>query len=100
MTGFLAAAVATIQVQGGSSGALGALLMTWALSLPVALFLHAVLPLPPPQGPHPYGLHPNWDKDRAQAGRWHPLCALLHVRPVFTSLMLVVCATKSSLLLC
>lgn len=69
MTGFLAAAVAMIQVKGGSSGALGGLLMTWALSLPVALFLHAVLPMPNPQGPHPYGLHPNWDKERAQAGR-------------------------------
>lgn len=54
MTAFLAGAVGMIQVR----GALGALLITWALSLPVALFLHAVLPLPSPLGPHPYGLHP------------------------------------------
>ena len=81
MTAFLAAAVAMIQVKGGSSGALGALLMTWALSLPVALFLHAVLPLPPPQGPHPYGLHPNWDKERAQAGRQAHCCSIFGFKP-------------------
>lgn len=70
MTACLALAVALVQVRGGaSSAALAGLLMAWAASLPVALFLQALMPLPPPAGPHPYGLHPNWDQEQAQASR-------------------------------
>ena len=64
----LAAAVVIIQMGGGGSGLLAFLVMAWASLLPLGLFLQAVLPLPPPQGPLPYGgLTPNFQHERAQA---------------------------------
>ncbi len=66
----LAAAVVMIQMGGGGSGLLAFLVMAWASLLPLGLFLQAVLPLPPPQGPLPYGgLTPNFQHERAQAYR-------------------------------
>ena len=73
-TGSLGLAVALIQVGGGQAGGAGSLLflvMAWALLLPVGLLLQAVLPLPPPEGPLPYGgLTPHFNKERSEAYRF------------------------------
>ena len=69
-TGSLALAVALIQVGSRGTGALLFLVMAWASLLPVGLLLQAVLPLPPPQGPLPYGgLTPHFAQERSDAYR-------------------------------
>ena len=66
----LAVAVALIQLGGGGSNSLASLVLLWASSLPLGLLLQAILPLPPPQGPLPYGgLTPNYQLERAAAYR-------------------------------
>ncbi|KAA6419880.1 MAG: hypothetical protein FRX49_10243, partial [Trebouxia sp. A1-2] len=66
----LAAAVGMIQMGGGGSGLLAFLVMAWASLLPLGLFFQAVLPLPLPQGPLPYGgLTPSFEHERAEAYR-------------------------------
>ena len=66
----LAVAVAIIQVGGGRSGLLPMLVTAWALLLPLGLLLQAVLPLPPPHGPLPYGgLTPHFQRERAESYR-------------------------------
>lgn len=71
-TGSLALAVALIQVGGGGqAGSLLFLVLAWAFLLPVGLLLQAVLPLPPPQGPLPYGgLTPHFNQERSDAFRY------------------------------
>ena len=51
-------------------GGLFFLVMAWASLLPVGLLLQALLPLPPPQGPLPYGgLTPHFAQERSDAYR-------------------------------
>ena len=64
-------AVAMVQLGSGKSGSLAFLMMTWASMLPLGLSLQALLPLPPPQGPLPYGgLSPHYQHERAASYRF------------------------------